>query len=191
MIYRVGWSIVAVVLGLLGVASAVVMWRFATLFSTALMAAVVATAFGLCRSPDTPKPAGRTVLRAAGCAGVVVASAGLCTLLGAAGVLLVLLMAVSSPWVIRYAGGPLRTRFKSSADDDGVSAMTTLELCRVWVATGDQLRTCLSPELRLRLANARQLCLDELERRDPDGVAAWLASANASAAGDPHRFLQR
>ncbi|MEU4287224.1 hypothetical protein AB0E63_03300 [Kribbella sp. NPDC026596] len=34
----------------------------------------------------------------------------------------------------------------------------------------------------------RQRCLDVLERRDPDGLHAWLASA-ASAGGDPNRFL--
>lgn len=37
---------------------------------------------------------------------------------------------------------------------------------------------------------ARQRCLDELERRDPDGLHAWLGS-NASAGGDPSRFLAR
>lgn len=35
---------------------------------------------------------------------------------------------------------------------------------------------------------ARQRCLDELERRDPDGLHACLSSP-ASAAGDPRRFL--
>ncbi|MEU4196842.1 hypothetical protein AB0E69_33415 [Kribbella sp. NPDC026611] len=34
----------------------------------------------------------------------------------------------------------------------------------------------------------RQRCLDELERRDPEGLNAWLGST-ASAAGDPSYCL--
>lgn len=187
MIHRVGWSVVAGLLGLLGMASAVLLWRLGTLLSAAVMTAVVAAAFVWCRSSGTSRSAGGIAVRALCWAGVVVAAGGLCTLLGPAGVPVVVLLGVSSPWVVRLAGRVLRS---GSKGDDVVGEMTTLQLCQVWVVTGDQLRTC-TPDLRFRLASARQLCLDELERRDPDGVAAWLASANASAAGDPARFLIR
>jgi len=36
----------------------------------------------------------------------------------------------------------------------------------------------------------RQLYLDEFERRNPTGLAEWLASG-ARAAGDPTRFIMR
>lgn len=45
-----------------------------------------------------------------------------------------------------------------------------------------------SPETHLRVVQQRQLYLDELERRNPAGLAAWLASG-ARAAGDPTRFI--
>jgi hypothetical protein len=41
---------------------------------------------------------------------------------------------------------------------------------------------------RLEIVKARARCLDELERRDPVGLQAWLESS-ASPAGDPARFL--
>jgi hypothetical protein len=50
------------------------------------------------------------------------------------------------------------------------------------------LRDAATPAARLHLVELRQHCLDELERRDPAGLSAWLAST-ASAGGDPSRFL--
>jgi hypothetical protein len=128
--------------------------------------------------------------RAALCAGLVVAAGGICTLLGGAGFAVVVVLAISGPWTLRRAGLLKRGRAQPDADS-GVERMTTLGLCQAWVSTGDQLRRSLAPDTHLRLATARQLYLDELERRDPDGVSAWLESDRVSAAGDPHRFLSR
>ncbi|MFI5695302.1 hypothetical protein ACIA58_25845 [Kribbella sp. NPDC051586] len=64
----------------------------------------------------------------------------------------------------------------------------TTELCRQWLESYGELRRATSQAARLRVVMARQRCLDELERRDPDGLQAWLAST-ASAGGDPRRFF--
>ena len=52
------------------------------------------------------------------------------------------------------------------------------------------LRSATTLAARLRIVQIRQRCLDALERRDADGLNAWLAS-NASAAGDPGPFFAR
>jgi hypothetical protein len=193
MVWRIVWTGVAVVVGLIGTASSVLLWRPAILLSAALLSAVVAAAFMVCRSSadDGPSPKrGAIMRRAALCAGLVVAAGGLCTLLGAAGFAVVVMMAISSPWALRRTGLLKHGQAQPDADS-GVEKMTTLSLCQAWVSTGDQLRSSLAPDAHLRLATARQLYLDELERRHPDGVSAWLESDRVSAAGDPHRFLSR
>jgi hypothetical protein len=68
------------------------------------------------------------------------------------------------------------------------TSASTAELCRQWIESYGELSRATSSAARLRVVMARQRCLDELERRDPDGLHAWLSSA-ASAGGDPRRFL--
>jgi hypothetical protein len=69
------------------------------------------------------------------------------------------------------------------------SGLSNADLCRAWQESFDALRKSESPAVRLRIVEARQRYLDELERRDPDGLHAWLES-NASPAGNPARFVQ-
>ncbi|HEY3512566.1 hypothetical protein [Kribbella sp. NPDC051137] len=64
----------------------------------------------------------------------------------------------------------------------------TRQLCRQWLDSYDELHQAPTAKARLRVVMARQRCLDELERRDPDGLQAWLFSS-ASAGSDPRRFL--
>jgi hypothetical protein len=61
-------------------------------------------------------------------------------------------------------------------------------LCREWQASFAVLRLAEAPRARLHVVVVRQQYLDELERRDPEGFNAWLASA-ASPAGNPQRFI--
>ncbi|WP_427896196.1 hypothetical protein ACQHIV_19900 [Kribbella sp. GL6] len=62
-------------------------------------------------------------------------------------------------------------------------------LCLAWRASFPGLQRALSPTDHLRVVEERRAYLDELDRRHPDGVAAWLAS-NPRAAGDPTRFVR-
>jgi hypothetical protein len=63
-------------------------------------------------------------------------------------------------------------------------------LCCAWRKSFIGLERPHSPAMHLKLVEQRQLYLDELERRNPTGLAEWLASG-ARAAGDPTRFIMR
>ena len=68
----------------------------------------------------------------------------------------------------------------------GLRDLTDEQLCRRWRAS------CKSAQLsgvqRLEAVTERQMCLDELERRNAGALAAWLASS-PSAWGDPLPYL--
>jgi hypothetical protein len=115
-----------------------------------------------------------------GCA--CVGGAGLIALLGPGALLIGALAAASSPPVVRRV-------FRRTADQGAdLGGESTAMLCRQWQDSYQALRNESALSRRLEIVRARERCLDELERRDPAGLQAWLAS-NASAAGDPARFL--
>jgi hypothetical protein len=62
------------------------------------------------------------------------------------------------------------------------------ELCWAWRRSYVALQQSRSSATRLRIVQARQAYLDELERRNAAGLSAWLDSG-ARAAGDPTRFI--
>jgi hypothetical protein len=118
---------------------------------------------------------------------VVVAVGGLAAVLGASVFFAVVLLLACSPPALRWYGGLLRRKADPQARSDA-SGVSTSQLCREWLDSYQALSQATSATARLRIVMARERCLDELERRDPDGLQAWLASA-ASAGGDPSRFL--
>ncbi len=67
-------------------------------------------------------------------------------------------------------------------------ALDDAQLCWAWRISYVTLQRSTTPMQRLRVVQQRQHYLDELERRNPAGVAAWLASG-ARAAGDPSRYV--
>jgi hypothetical protein len=81
----------------------------------------------------------------------------------------------------------LRTGQPADVQQEG-EGRTTAELCRQWCESFDALREATTPVARLRIVMARERCLDELERRDPEGLHAWLESS-ASASSDPARYV--
>ena len=62
------------------------------------------------------------------------------------------------------------------------------ELCGLWRSTFWELKKEHTAAECLTLVTLRQSCLDELDRRDPSGLQAWLASG-ARASGGPERYL--
>jgi hypothetical protein len=131
--------------------------------------------------------AGRAVAVSGLVISAIVACAGYVVLLGTAGAGLLVVLGITSPAAVRWCGrklGRIPGRF-------GVSrALTTAELCRHWQESFEALRYASTADARLRIVETRQYCLDEFERRDPVALKAWLGD-NASAAGDPSRFLIR
>jgi hypothetical protein len=69
-----------------------------------------------------------------------------------------------------------------------VSALSTTALGAEWLRTSSALTQPIGPAVRQSLALRRQEALDELERRDPDGFARWLA-AGPQPGSDPAGFV--
>jgi hypothetical protein len=61
------------------------------------------------------------------------------------------------------------------------------DLCCLWRHTFWELRGRHSPDDVLQLVALRACCLDELDRRNPSALQAWLSSG-ARASGGPERF---
>lgn len=82
----------------------------------------------------------------------------------------------------------------SSPSPDGAwiagepESMDDVGLCLAWRKTYVALQRSWAPEWQLRITQRREQLLDELERRNARGVAAWLA-AGPSASGDPSRYI--
>jgi hypothetical protein len=189
--YGSAWRGVCFVLGALGLVAAVLMLPLGALAVLGLLILVggliAATGYEPGDSESPRYTRGRTVLGAVtGCAAVA-AAVGLATVLGVAVLWLSLFLAGVSPPAVRWYGrGAGSTRVAAGRHD--VPICSTPELCRQWHDSYEDLEQAETPVARLRVVMARQRCLDELERRDPEGLNAWLAST-ASAAGDPSRYL--
>lgn len=68
--------------------------------------------------------------------------------------------------------------------------LTVEKLCRKWTASYSELQEEASVVKTIAIVAERQQYLDEFERRNVSGVAAWLASG-ALASGDPLPYLSR
>jgi hypothetical protein len=69
-----------------------------------------------------------------------------------------------------------------------LSSLSDTDLCQAWRASFSVLESASTSSQRARIAEARQKYLDELERRNREGLLAWLASG-ARAAADPSRYF--
>lgn len=92
---------------------------------------------------------------------------------------------------VPQACAPVSTK-KSTPQPLGpaLSAMDDMELCMAWRRSFTALQRASSPSDRMRIVEARRNYLDELGRRNPEGLAAWLGSG-ARAAGDPSKLLAK
>jgi hypothetical protein len=68
--------------------------------------------------------------------------------------------------------------------------MSDEDLCLAWESSTLALRQCRSVEARAGIVSARQACIDELERRQPQALRQWLA-AGGDPDTSPARFLAR
>ncbi|GAA2806465.1 hypothetical protein [Kribbella solani] len=119
--------------------------------------------------------------------GVTTLVVSLAVAIGPAIVWLVVLLAAGSPQVVQWSAA--RLGFGPEVRRRHVPNRSTAELCRQWRDSYEALRHAKTDNQRLRIVMERQRCLDELGRRDPAGLDAWLSSA-ASAGGDPARFIR-
>ncbi|TCN32870.1 hypothetical protein EV644_12388 [Kribbella orskensis] len=190
--YRLSWSALSCLVGVLGFVAGLFLVPAGVMFPLLFVAAVI----GLTVATTTwSQPAGTTISAGVGRFAVIVvammsaivACAGLIVLFGGAAPGLVVVLGVTSPAAMSWCGrrlGHIPGRL------GGSGAVTTAELCRQWQDSYQTLRDATTAAARLRIVETRQLYLDELERRDPIGLRVWLGE-NASAAGNPSRFLAR
>jgi hypothetical protein len=138
------------------------------------------------------------------------AAVGLIATFKFAGVLLVAALAATTPVLTakfsrgQAQGDPAEARFEpatppgsaaSPADtpaDDPARELGSLDdaaLCFAWRRSFRLLETARSAAERLSIVEQRQKYLDELQRRSPLGLAAWLASG-ARASGNPLPYVE-
>ena len=88
----------------------------------------------------------------------------------------------------RPAPAPVTSDGPRESGRQALAAMQLTELCVLWRVTFWDLRDATDPEERLAIAVRRQELLDELVRRDPEAMRAWLSSG-ARPSGGLERFL--
>jgi hypothetical protein len=190
MAYSFAWRAVCGVIGGLGILLGLIVLPPDLLIPYLLLTIVVSltAAVGHTSNPTGDHQEQRTSTQTGRLAALpflgLLALAGLTLTLGPAVLLLLLTLLLTSPPAIRwYRDSP------NQPEDLDEPAATTAQLCQQWHDTFEDLHQATTPAAQLRIVTARQRCLDELERRDPDGLNAWLSST-ASPAGDPTRYLR-
>jgi hypothetical protein len=180
----------------IGVLCGVARWGWVAAFAFVVIA-FSAGSVAACFLDDEGLAATPKVLRIAVWTGLTVtAVSGLVVVLRFAGVCLLLVVAAFSPFV-RFCA----TRWFTTVESPGSPApipdatlppalgeLDDAALCLAWRRSFAALEAARSPSGLLAVVTQRQLYLDELHRRHPDGVASWLASG-ARAASNPMRFL--
>jgi len=194
--YAKHWSRAGRVTAAVGVSLALVVWNPVLVLVLGMVSMVPAlVGFSLHAQTNRHGPARlsraqikRLLLRAAYVAAGTVAACAYVAVSPPLAITLVLVGVVTSPWVRRFAHrgvaglGPTR-----SDDDDSVDRLGIDELCRRWCATFHAVLHT-DPSRAARIVGMRQVYLDEMERRDPAGLRAWLMS-DPHAGGSPERFL--
>jgi hypothetical protein len=71
-----------------------------------------------------------------------------------------------------------------------LAGLTTAQLCSLWRKSRAGLHAAPTPVDRARVAAARGVLLDELERREPEVMAAWFESGALEPEG-PSAYLVR
>ena len=207
--YRSSWLLAWSTTSLLGVCLALLLWPVG---AVVLMFAVAATTAALISAytdgtVDVPVPeALRTRLRRvairAGALGVgAVAVMALAAVAPHVLLVLLLLAGATSPHCVGLVRGhlddrrhrssrlrPDQARAWSATAVSTAQGLTDHDLCHAWCSSFDVLQSTSNVEARARIVCLRQAYLDELERRDPHGLHAWLTSG-ARATGTPDRYL--
>jgi hypothetical protein len=204
------WGAVAT----LGACVGLLMWSPTTVLWTAVVAAAVGAAAEMLHRPATHGAAPLAFrpprLRTAWFAllsALGVVAARVVGELWPAGLLIALLLAgLTTPvvvgWVRKQVGAaeqPASQRVSAhqgwsggwSADSTkAAQLMSDAELCFTWRRSFQALLDASTPAQRQAVVAVRQACLDELERRNPLALSAWLESG-PTPAGGPERFLVR
>lgn len=162
---------------------------------------------------DKPGELWKATVRVAAVSGAVgVAVVASISVAGPLAVLTLFVAAASSPWVVggmrrvytRQPDGPTSAGTQRIADPGdavapprdltalpghGVERLSDKELCKAWRESFRVLLDAIEPRAKCRVVRLRQTYLEELERRHPDALEAWLASHPRPSAG-PEKYLR-
>lgn len=210
-VYRVVWLIVCAAFALVGVSVAFYASP-AEMLLMSVASAVVTTSWSVLVVGHEDRTRGSRARRLLGAAlvGGTTGGAfvGYAVVFGAGVILLAMALLGTSPYAIRAYGRRLRaTAETSGARFDAVVAafaytglgfvpvqrgselcmLTDEQLCEAWRSSTTALRGG-SPHRLKRTVEDRQRYLDELERRNPNGIAVWLACRD-TAERDPLVYL--
>src|SRR6266540_2730398 len=207
--YRTIWRTVASLVCVTGAALATVLLPLGMLLSVFVSAVLIGGLIGagLASVQDdvTLRRLGRDSLVIGLLSGLAaIAAYGFGRLIGPATVVLAVVLVLTAPplvgFVVRRVAADSSGRTEvvpglstsswtvaSRATASPLANLTDAALCAAWTRSCRSLREA-TPAEALRYVVVRQQCLDELERRDPAGLRAWLESA-ASPAGDPRPYI--
>lgn len=146
----------------------------------------------------------RSVVVGARAGGYAVALASLTSILPTLGLPLLVLCLCTSPVVLRRVRDAVRSSSDSRRRREAAAAaeavwwsmlarevegLTDGGLCRAWRRSYSALSEAGDAASAAQVVRVRQVYLNELDRRHPQAVSAWLASG-PHPAGGPERFLQ-
>ncbi len=200
-LYQTVWAWVATVVGTLGVLSAYALRptdQFVAVAVTGLsLGACAGCLFDLRNETVTFRS--MAVFGLAGSAALM-ALLGLGSVFGALAVVAGVLLLVLAPWCLSLVARLLTGRMgsdksevpreKQPAAKVPAQDLDDATLLRAWRASSQALSWIGSQKEWLSLAKRRQEYLNELEKRDPRGFAAWLAT-NPEMDGDPTSFFHK
>lgn len=188
---------------------AFLLWEPVNVAITAFLSAVVTVVLVMLgdldasREPRSSKRRFSHLVRPAVFVALAVVALGLVASVSGPGLLLVLVLAgVTMPPArsgLRLAlGGPAAPGSLTGPVEPGctrlptkpLAELTDQELCSAWRSSFAALHATTSPLVAEAVVALRQLCLDEMEKRDPEALQAWLESG-ARASDGPDRFLLR
>lgn len=213
--YRSAWLLLCRSVAVVGACLAVLIYPSASAVALWCTGAVVGCVLTYARrtAADVPAPKARTMRKAgmnALSAGVaVLAVAGFTVVLNGWVWALILVAVITSPWAIER----LLRHTPSSPDADGhpapreaepadvpdipvqaatfapsVQALDDADICQAWRGSYRWLEVAPTLALQAYIVALRQAYLDELDRRDHDGLEAWLDS-RPRPRGGPDKFL--
>lgn len=208
---RTIWSWSAHLATAAGLGCALVSWDVTTVVLCVVLLVLVTGVIAASLWAEDGRRAVPRILRAAFSGGLAApAAVALIVVLKLAGVLLVLALVATAPPVTSFLRarreakgdvpgtppGPPGARIPATSLVGGPAAEPFVELeslddeavCLAWRRSFRRLEAAATAAERLAVVQQRQRYLDELDRRSPDGVAAWLA-AGARASGNPLPYV--
>jgi hypothetical protein len=192
MSYGDAWRRCASLVEAVGVGLSILVWTPATTSAVLLTVSVVAGVVVHRVSPTTRAP--RLCRDALLVGAAVVTLDALDRISPALSLSLCLTALLTSPWALALVRKPSRrTGRERGSPRAGVprrpmAELTGGELCREWRRSTLALEHARSPLELTRIAERRRDYLDEMERRSPAALHAWLSSGT-QANGGPERFL--